>query len=92
VAAVAFRGHHDVGLGNILGSNIFNVFFIASVAALIQPYAVKVPEILPSLAFGIVTTLLILPGSGGYLGRWRGFSLLLLYAVFIALTMRQASA
>jgi cation:H+ antiporter len=86
------RGHHDVGLDDILGSNIFNVFFIASVAALIQPYAVKVPEILPSLAFGIVTTLLILPGRGGYLGRWRGFSLLLLYAVFIALTMRQASA
>jgi cation:H+ antiporter len=45
------RGHHDVGLGNILGSNIFNVFFIASVAALIQPYGVKVPEILPSLIY-----------------------------------------
>jgi hypothetical protein len=56
------RGHHDVGLGNILGSNIFNVFFIAAVAAMIQPDAVRRPEILPSLAFGIVTTLLILPG------------------------------
>jgi len=86
------RGHHDVGLGNILGSNIFNVLFIAAVAALIQPYSVKMPEIMPSLAFGIGTTLLILPGRGGHLGRWRGFVLLLLYAAFVTFTMRQACA
>jgi cation:H+ antiporter len=85
------RGHHDVGLGNILGSNIFNVFFIAAVAALIQPYAVKVPEILPSLIFGGVTTLLILPGAGGSLGRWRGFALLLIYAAFVLMTVNQTS-
>ncbi len=47
------RGHHDVGLGNILGSNIFNVLFIAAVAALIHPYPVKLPELLPSLVFGV---------------------------------------
>jgi cation:H+ antiporter len=84
------RGHHDVGLGNILGSNIFNVFFIAAVAALIQPYPVNMPEILPSLAFGVVTTLLILPGRAGNLGRWRGFVLLLIYAAFIAITVTQS--
>jgi cation:H+ antiporter len=60
------------GLGNILGSNIFNVLFIAAVAAMIRPYAVKLPEMLPSLAFGVITMLLILPGKGGHLGRWRG--------------------
>jgi len=86
------RGHHDVGLGNILGSNIFNVFFIASVAALIQPYAVKVPEILPSLIFGVVTTLFILPGKDGALGRWRGFALLLIYAAFVLLSVNQTSS
>lgn len=86
------RGHHDVGLGNILGSNIFNVFFIASVAALIQPYAVKVPEIAPSLLFGVITVLLILPGKAGVLGRWRGFVLLAVYAVYVALTVNTGSA
>jgi cation:H+ antiporter len=81
------RGHHDVGLGNILGSNIFNGFFIASVAALIQPYAVKVPEVLPSLGFGVITVLLILPGKDGTLGRWRGVVLLLLYAAYLMTTL-----
>lgn len=86
------RGHHDVGLGNILGSNVFNAFFIASCAAMIQPFAVKMPELAPSLVFGVVTTLLILPGKGGALGRWRGFVLLGLYAVYVAMTLNAGSA
>lgn len=83
------RGHHDVGLGNILGSNVFNALFIASLAALIHPYAVKLPELMPSLVFGIVTTLMILPGRGGWLGRWRGFVLLALYVAFVLLTLQR---
>ena len=82
------RGHHDVGLGNILGSNVFNALFIASLAALIHPYPVKVPELIPSLVFGFVTTLVILPGKGGTLGRWRGFVLLALYAGYLTMTLR----
>jgi cation:H+ antiporter len=83
------RGHHDVGLGNILGSNVFNALFIASVAALIHPYPVKLPELMPSLLFGILTTLMILPGRGGVIGRWRGFVLLALYAAFVVATLHQ---
>ena len=77
------RGHHDVGLGNILGSNIFNALLIASVAAAIQPYRVRPMELIPSLLFGAVATLFILPGRQGHLGRWRGVALLALYVVFI---------
>lgn len=87
-----FRGHHDVGLGNILGSNVFNALFIAALAALIHPYAVKLPELMPSLIFGIVTTLMILPGKGGALGRWRGFLLLALYAGYVAMTLNAGGA
>lgn len=83
------RGHHDVGLGNILGSNIFNALCIAAVAALIQPYAVKLPEIGPSLAFGVLTVLLVLPGRAGVLRRWRGVVLLALYGGYLLLTLNQ---
>lgn len=82
------RGHHDVGLGNILGSNIFNALCIAALAALIHPYAVNVTELRPSLILGVVTTLLILPGKGGALGRWRGFVLLLVYAGYVTMSIR----
>lgn len=79
-----------MGLGNILGSNVFNALFVASVAALIHPYPVKLPELVPSLVFGVVTTLVILPGRGGSLGRWRGFVLLALYGLYVAMTLRSA--
>ncbi|WP_395740733.1 sodium:calcium antiporter [Prosthecobacter sp.] len=84
------RGHHDVGLGNILGSSVFNAFFIASVAALIQPYKVNLPEIMPSLFFGALTTLLIIPGPGGCIGRFRGILLLAIYATYVMLSLDQS--
>jgi len=37
----AFRKHADVAIGNILGSNIFNLLGILGVSALITPLAVK---------------------------------------------------
>lgn len=84
------RGHHGVGLGNILGSNVFNALLVAAAAALIHPFQVKLPELMPSLLFGMLTTLMILPGRGGTLGRWRGFALLALYALYVAMTLRTA--
>jgi len=86
------RGQHDVGLGNILGSNVFNALFVASVAALINPYSVKPPELMPSIVFGVLTTLMILPGRGGMLGRWRGFVLLAMYMVYVMLTLKNTPA
>ena len=86
------RGHHDVGLGNILGSSIFNALFIASVAALIQPYKVNLPEIMPSLVFGALTTLLIIPGPGGHIGRWRGVLLLGIYVAYVMLSLDHDTA
>lgn len=86
------RGEHDVGLGNILGSNVFNALFVASIVALIHPFQVKSAELMPSLVFGVVTTLMILPGRGGVLGRWRGFVLLGMYAVYVLMTLDAGGA
>lgn len=83
------RGHHDVGLGNILGSNIFNALFIGAVAALIHPYAVHLPEIQPSLLFGVLTVVLVLPAKCGSIRRWRGVLLLALYGAYLLLTLQQ---
>lgn len=86
-----FRGHHDVGLGNILGSNVFNALLVAALAALIHPYPVNVPELLPSLVFGVITTLMIVPGCRGALGRWRGFVLLAMYVAYVMANLGKTS-
>jgi cation:H+ antiporter len=87
-----YRGHHDIGLGNILGSNIFNACVVAAIAALIQPYAVDFREVLPCLVVGVAAVLLIFPPRSGFLRRWHGFSLLALYAVFVVLTLNRPAS
>ena len=83
VIVSTLRGQHDIGLGGILGSNVFNGLFIASVAALIHPFAVQLPEITPSIIFGVTTTLIIYPGRTGTIGKNRGILLLGLYVVYV---------
>lgn len=81
------RGHDEVGLGTILGSNIFNGLFIIAVAAMIYPIKLSLHKVLPVLAFGLVTVLLIWPPRHGRIGRSRGVLLLALYAVYVIMVM-----
>ena len=78
------RGHHDLGVGNIYGSNLFNAWAILPVAAFICPIHITgTKEVLITLVFGLVTTAATCPRSG-MIGRGRGLLLLVLYAAFVA--------
>jgi cation:H+ antiporter len=77
------RGHEEVALGTVLGSNLFNGLFIAPAAALLTPATVAWGSVAASLLAGGVMVLLVAPLNGG-LARWRGLPLLGLYAGFIA--------
>lgn len=77
------RGHDDVGLGIILGSNIFNGIFIVAVAALIHPINVAWREIALTLSFGFLVLVSSYPTRQGLIQRWRGFLLLALYAAYL---------
>ena len=87
-----FRGHDEVGLGTVLGSNIFNGVFILGIAAMIHPIIVPWREVAIALAFGIATLAFTFPTSGGFLGRKRGVLLLLLYGAYIAFILKQGLA
>ena len=84
------RGHHDVGVGTIIGSNIFNGWLIAAIVMVISPFTISFAEILPSLVLGVLTILAIWPGKNGDIGRPRGVLLLSLYAVYLAWSLAQA--
>lgn len=82
------RGHDEVGLGTLLGSNIFNGLFIVAVAALIHPIVFDASSVRVALAFGLVAVMLTLPGKSGYIGRGRGVLLLLLYVAYVVAVVR----
>lgn len=82
------RGHDEVGLGTLLGSNIFNGLFIVAVAAMIHPIAIVLADVAMVLLLGFLSTAVTFPDSGGRLGRGRGWLLLAVYLVYVALILR----
>jgi len=81
----AMKKESDIALGNIIGSNIFNLLGILGVAALAQPIrgeGIKMTDIYTALAFAIA--LLPILWSGRTLQRWEGGALLAGYGVYLA--------
>jgi cation:H+ antiporter len=83
------RGHGEVGLGTVLGSNIFNGLLIVAVVAMICPIAVDWSEVAVALIFGLLTVACTFPIGSGYIGRGRGFLLLALYGLYLALILQR---
>lgn len=77
------RGHSEVGVGAILGSNIFNTLFIVGIAGLIQPITGDIDGLEAAVVLGILGTLLVIPNRANVVGRTRGIALLSLYAAFV---------
>lgn len=77
------RGHAEIGLGTVLGSNIFNGLFILPLLALIHPVAVDMQEVVATLGFGVLVVALSYPGRSGLIDRRRGILLLALYAAYV---------
>ena len=82
------RGHEEVSVGAVLGSNISNGLLIVGVAAAITPIHDFGSE--PHLATGtsVLSLLLILPGRSDRLGRRRGAALLVLCLAYLIALFR----
>ncbi len=76
------RGHDDVGLGTLLGSNLFNGLAIVGVAATIHPIRAPLDEVAAALVFGVLVVLLMLPRAS-VISRRRGVTLLAAYVAFV---------
>ncbi|MDP1605421.1 MAG: sodium:calcium antiporter [Rhodocyclaceae bacterium] len=81
------RGHDEVGIGTLIGSNLFNGLAIVGVAASIHPISVPPAEIMVTLACGVAALLLLLPNRVGMIPRGRGLLLIAMYGVFIFATL-----
>ncbi|WP_435548013.1 sodium:calcium antiporter [Desulfobacterium sp. N47] len=86
------RGHDEVGLGTILGSNIFNGIFIIAIAALIHPIVVPLRDVVATLVFGILAVVFVFPPRNGFIERRRGVLLVALYIGYLVTTVLQSGA
>jgi cation:H+ antiporter len=94
-AQSAFTGKADLALGNVVGSNIFNVLFILGVSALIVPLVVSSRLIRLDVPLMIFASVLVpVFGLDGKLGRFDGlflFSALMAYIVWCIVQSRRES-
>lgn len=79
----ARRGHAEVGVGAVLGSNVFNTLFVVGLAGLIHPISGEVEGLSLAVALGILGTLLVVPGRDGRLARIRGALLVAVYVIYV---------
>ncbi|NDV18925.1 calcium/sodium antiporter [Pseudodesulfovibrio sp. JC047] len=89
----AFRGHNDISLSNVVGSNIFNLGFILGLMAIIKPLVSNRTIVYRDGLLLFLTTAGILAVSFvGELGRWFGAGLMsLLIGYLIYLGMKRES-
>jgi cation:H+ antiporter len=82
----SYKGNADMAIGNIVGSNIFNVFFVLGVSATISPIEFN-PSINGDLLMAFIATLLlflfVFTGKGRKVDRLEGSIFLVLYTSYV---------
>ncbi|MEG0789888.1 MAG: calcium/sodium antiporter [Alistipes sp.] len=93
----AIGGNSDVAIGNIVGSNIFNVFIILGICALIIPIPLTSSNIRRDIPFGLLASLVLLTvtsdrllhfGPTDTIGRMDGILMIMLYIGLMWYTIR----
>ena len=89
----AANGQGDLTLGNVLGSNIFNILFILGVTSILAPILIAEQLILKDAPILLgVSLLTFVFAFDGNLGALDGIILLLLLVVYMFFALRQSSA
>ncbi len=96
----SYEGHTDVVLGNVVGSNIFNTFFILGVAGVVYPLTVQKSTVFKEIPYALFGGLLILfvandvmtgMGEQNVITFTEGailFAFFLLFLVYVFFTMK----
>ena len=91
----ALRGERDIAVGNVVGSNIFNILVVLGITGIIAPGGIDVaiPVVLFDIPIMIVVAFACLPifFTGGIISRWEGALLLGYYFAYTLYLILDAS-
>lgn len=85
-AMAAFKHNSDIALGNVIGSNIFNVFFVLATSAVIRPlpsYDGIVLDAWTAAVGSMLVWLFVKTNKQRQIKRWGGAVLLIVYAGYL---------
>src|SRR5690606_12017166 len=76
----------DIAIGNVVGSNIFNIFLILGVSTVITPIELNnnsLFDVLVNIVAGILLFVFLFTGKGRKIERWEGAIFVLCYIAYI---------
>lgn len=79
----AKKGNSDLALGNVIGSNLFNVLFVLGLSLLISPISVTMDNMLDALVVLATSILCYVFAATGKMGRVKGIVFVLCYLVYL---------
>jgi cation:H+ antiporter len=83
------KGQGDLVAGNIIGSNMFNILFIAGITSVIRPQEVESGLIAWFIVGLVISTILIMAGSiSKRIHIWEGFTYILIYLAISSYIIR----
>jgi cation:H+ antiporter len=89
----ALKKNVDIAVGNVVGSNIFNIFFILGVSALVRPLPFRESanaDVMMAIAASLMLFVTMFTGKRRVLDRWEGALFLVAYIAYVGwlLTVR----
>ncbi|MFH2137275.1 MAG: calcium/sodium antiporter [Candidatus Omnitrophota bacterium] len=91
-AVAAYRKNADIAVGNIVGSNIFNIFFVLGISAVIKP--LPIAESVNSDIFVLIGSTMLLflfmfTGKRRMIDRWEGGLFVLFYIIYLVFLIKK---
>lgn len=83
------KGHDEIGLGTVLGSNLFNGLFVVGLVAVIHPIEVPWQSVFVALSMGVLALICSFPPRSGLIQRSRGIVLITLYCTYVITVLQQ---
>jgi len=82
----ARKGQPDLAVGNVVGSNIFNIFFILGVTSLIAPLPISTSVLLDmvfAIGCSLAVFLFLFIGKRSEIDRWQGALMVAVYIAYV---------
>jgi cation:H+ antiporter len=82
----AYKKNMDIAVGNVIGSNIFNLFFVLGISAVIKPlpfYEASMADTGMTIFSNILLFGLVFIGRKHILQRWQGTVFVLIYFLYM---------
>lgn len=86
-AVAAYKKQSDIAIGNVVGSNIFNIFYILGFSALIRPLPFSKTsdiDIMMTIFSSLILFLIMFIGKKHTIERWQGILMIIIYIGYVA--------